>query len=208
MRAEMIVLLAGLMACTNSKDAEGGADYWGDEYGGSTDTGERAENDAVDEAKFGFTGKYQTIPGTATGCTVGEGEDAESEDFWVVYWATGLLKIDGTKDALTYLFPLGGEEGYEFSGTINDSGAFTMGGEVIFEDTLSEREGLVDVDVMARLTMSGVGSGEKQPNGCWTLSGAFTVMVDENDDELDFNNCTLEVPFEAYQLEGDQCSSI
>ena len=209
MRAEMMVgLLILCMGCTSSKDDEGGGDYWADEYGGSSDTAEPAETDGDWVAELGLAGRYTSVLGTATGCTVGEGGDAKSEDFWVVDWATGLLTIDGTRDFLTYTFPLGGEAGYDCSGAMNDEFAFGMSGNVIFEDTLEERDGAFDVDVMARLTVSGVGTGEKQADGCWTLSGDFTVTVNENDDEIDGNNCNLEVRFVASQLEGDDCSSI
>ena len=152
----------------------------------------------------GVIGKYNFIPGAATGCTVGEGDEAESENFWVTGWLDGLMKVDGTTDAMTLLFPGGGDGGFEFQGSMLEDKSFNVYGSVIFEDVV-DRQGLEDVAVMAELSLSGVGDGETS-GGCWTLKGMLSIKVDEDDNDLDADDCTLEVPFEASQLDGDSCN--
>jgi|GEM_PF-4941909 len=152
----------------------------------------------------GVAGQYQLIPAAATGCTVGEGDSASSEDFWVVDWADGMLKIDGDAGALSFIFPRGGE-GYEFRGSLLESLRFSFYDDVIFEGQTDR--GLGPEDVMARLTVEGSGSAEDD-GGCWQLTGDMKIVVDEDDNGIDVDNCTLEVPFQAAQLSGDGCDGL
>jgi len=163
-----------------------------------------SEEGGTDEAPD-ITGKYQIFPGAATGCTDGIGEDAISENFWVIEWATGLLQISDTDGYLTYSFPLGGEEGYSFDGSVMSNRGFNLYGEVIFEGTTDR--GLGEEDVMARLSVDGAGTAAMNES-CWKLSGSLTVTVDENDDGLESNDCVLDVPFEASQLSGGSCTGV
>ena len=165
-------------------------------------SGDGDDGDTTDPLA-GVVGKYNFIPGAATGCTVGSDAEAVSENFWVVDWLSGMLKIDGTPDDLTYLFPLGGEAGYEFAGGMLDDQSFNMYGSVIFEGVV-DRQGLEAQDVMADLALVGTGDGENT-GGCWSLSGMISVNVDEDDNDLDADDCTLEVPFQASQLDGATC---
>ena len=162
--------------------------------------------DTVDEGDplTNVAGKYNFIPGAATGCTIGADSEAESENFWVTGWLDGLMKVDGSPDALTFVFPSGGEAGFEFQGGMLDDKSFNLYGSVIFEDVV-DRQGLEAVEVMADLSLTGVGDGEVS-DGCWKLTGMITVIVDEDDNDLDSDDCTLEVPFQASQLDGDSCN--
>lgn len=181
------IFLVLLAACGGKESSSGG------------DTAGQAD------ARDGIAGQYQFIPSAATGCTVGEGENAVSEDFWVVNWADGMLKIDGDPDTATFIFPRGGTEGYAFPGSILSGLTFSFYGDVIFEGEVDR--GLGPEPVMARLTAEGVGSAEND-GGCWQLSGDMKVVVDEDDDQIDVTNCTLEVPFIAAQLSGDNCDGL
>ena len=164
------------------------------------------DSGSVADPTVGVTGNYNILPGAVTGCTTGVGDEAKSEDFWVVDWATGLLVLGGSSDALTYSFPLAEPDPFEFTGSMTDDLSFNLYGEVFFAGTVDERDGLTDVDVTASLTMSGAGTGVKRDDGCWKLTGEFTVTVNEGDDTIDENDCDLEVPFEASQLKGDDCT--
>jgi hypothetical protein len=150
-----------------------------------------------------ITGKYQIFPGAATGCTDGVGEDAVSENFWVVDWATGLLKISDESGDLSFIFPAGGDEGYTFTGSILSNATFTLYGEAMFEG--STDRGLGEVAVMARLSVDGSGTAEMNGN-CWKLKGDMLVNVDEDDNGLEADDCQIEVPFEASQLSGGTCT--
>ena len=43
-------------------------------------------------------------------------------------------------------------------------------------------------------------------DGCWKLKGAISVNVDEDDNDLDADDCILDVPFEMFQLDGANCN--
>jgi len=166
---------------------------------------EKSTDDAQAVEALDITGKYQIFPGSATGSTLGEGEDAISENFWVIDWMTGPLKVNDGDEGLSFLFPKGGEEGYEFSASIIDNGTFTLFGDVVFEG--STDRGLGPEPVMARLSLDG--SGEANMNeDCWKLTGHLLVTVDEDDDGIEVNNCEINVPFEASQLSGGSCKGM
>ncbi len=186
------ILLAVLLVGCGSKE-EGASDGDGGDDGGG---------DVADDS---VAGRYNNIPAAATGCLPPDDPDGDNEDFWVKDWVDGGLRVSGTVDALNFKFLSGGDAGYEFQGSMQPNGTFTVYGEVIFEETLPERAGVADVDVLARLTVSGSGQGEKNPDGsgCWTLTGDLEVNVNENDDELTADDCKLEVPFVASQLSSD-----
>ena len=157
------------------------------------------------EPVLDITGKYQIFPGAATGCTDGVGEEAISENFWVVDWARGRLQISDESGGLSFIFPLGGEEGYTFTGSILSNGTFTLYGEAMFEG--STDRGLGEVDVMARLSVDGSGAAEMN-GSCWKLKGALLVNVDEDDNGLEADDCQIDVPFEASQLSGGTCTGV
>ena len=182
-----VLVLALLGACSDKDTA---ADEGGTDYGPSL---------------AGIAGQYQLIPAAATGCTVGEGDSASSEDFWVVDWADGMLKIDGEADSLSFIFPRGGEAGYSFSGSLLESLRFSFYDDTIFEGQTDR--GLGPEDVMARLTVEGNGKAEDD-GGCWQLTGEMVIVVDEDDNGIDVDNCTLEVPFQAAQISGDGCDGL
>ena len=169
----------------------------------SRDQGDGGGQDGV--SLDGVAGQYQLIPAAATGCTVGEGESAYSEDFWVVDWADGMLKIDGQAEALSFIFPRGGEVGYTFNGSLLESLRFSFYDDVVFEGQTDR--GLGPEDVMARLTVEGSGEAEDD-GGCWQLDGEMKIRVDEDDNGIEADNCTLEVPFRAAQLSGDGCDGL
>ena len=182
-----VLFLALLGACSDKDTAadEGGTD------------------DGVSLA--GIAGQYNLIPSAATGCTVGEGDSASSEDFWVVDWADGMLKIDGEADSLSFIFPRGGEAGYSFSGSLLESLRFSFYDDAIFEGQTDR--GLGPEDVMARLTVEGNGEAEDD-DGCWKLVGKMNSVVDEDDLGIEVEMCPLEVPFKAGQISGDGCDGL
>jgi hypothetical protein len=139
------------------------------------------------------TGRYNVQIAAATGC--------EGEAFWLEDWVPGPLTISNTDDSLTFDF-MGG---LAFSGVVDENKNFSMGGEVTFETTESFDTGAEDL--MARLEVQGLGSFTKR-DGCWEMDGDLTVLVDQNNDGLEFNDCTLEGPVKATQISGGTCDGI
>ena len=92
-----------------------------------------------------------------------------------------------------------------FSGAVDENKNFSFGGEVIFETTGSFDTG--SVDLMARLEVQGLGTFTKR-DGCWEMDSDLTVLVDQNNDGLEFNDCTLEGPVKATQISGGDCDGI
>ena len=139
------------------------------------------------------TGRYNVQIAAATGC--------EGEAFWLEDWVPGPLTIGDTDGSLTFDF-MGG---MAFAGIVDENKNFSLGGEVTFETTESFDTGTEEL--MARLEVQGLGSFTKR-DGCWEMDGDLTVLVDQNNDGLDFNDCTLEGPIKATQISGGDCDGI
>ena len=155
------------------------------------DSGEGAG--AIVAGEIDVTGRYNVQIAAATGC--------EGEAFWLEDWVPGPLTINETDDALTFDF-MGG---MAFNGIVDQNKNFSLGGEVTFETTGDFDTGTEDL--MARLEVQGLGSFTKR-DGCWEMDGDLTVLVDQNNDGLEFNDCTLEGPVKATQISGGDCDGI
>lgn len=123
-------------------------------------------------------GRYNVIVAGTNGCLTDEGE---SRAALITTWANGALAIDGARGgALTYDFG----NGTVFTGSADEDSSFQAAGLV------GEVDGW-DLDVFS------VGSAAAA-DGRWVLTGEFNVTAD--DDGLATNNCTIEGPFQAFQV--------
>jgi hypothetical protein len=148
--------------------------------GKGADSGGTVHADAPD-----VTGRYNVQMSAATGC--------ELESYWLEEWVPGPLTIKGSPGALTFDF---GSE-MKFGGAVDSNRNFSFEGESEISFTLNEDTG--SSEVMARLEVKNDGSFEKSGD-CWEMDGNFEVRVDENDDVLESNDCTITSPVKATQL--------
>ena len=139
------------------------------------------------------TGRYNTQIAAATGC--------EGEAYWLENWVPGPLTIENSDDGL--VFDFGG--GMEFVGTVDENKNFAFAGEVTFETEEAFDTG--SAVLTARLEVSGLGTFAKRGE-CWELDGDLTVLVDQNDDGLEFNDCTLVGPVKSTQIDGGTCDGL
>lgn len=139
------------------------------------------------------SGRYNTQIAAATGC--------EGEAYWLENWVPGPLRISEAEGSLSFDF--GGE--MVFAGIVDENKNFSFAGEVTFET--SEQFDTGTEALTARLEVNGLGSFTKR-DGCWELDGDLTVLVDQDDDGLDFNDCTLEGPLKSTQIEGGTCDGL
>ncbi|MGB0641411.1 MAG: hypothetical protein ACPGTU_18905 [Myxococcota bacterium] len=138
-------------------------------------------------------GRYNVQMSAATGC--------ELESYWLEEWVPGPLSIDGEPSSLTFNFG----NGMEFGGAVDSNKNYSFSGEAEISLTLNEDTG--SSEVMARLEVLHDGSFEKRGD-CWEMDGNFEVRVDENNDGLESNDCTITSPIKATQLEGGSCNGI
>jgi len=160
---------------------------------GCGDSSDDSASNVIVSSVPDVTGRYNTQIAAATGC--------EGESYWLEDWVPGPLTIAETDEGLTFDF--GGV--MSFAGTVDENKNFSFGGEVTFEteaemDTGSEQ-------LMARLEVSGLGSFAKRGN-CWEMDGDISARVDENYDQLEFNDCTLVGPVKSTQIDGGTCDGL
>lgn len=123
-------------------------------------------------------GRYNVIVAGTNGCLTDEGE---SRAALITTWANGALAIEGDAGgALTYDFG----NGTIFQGSADEDSSFQASGLV------SEVDGW---DLDASLLGSAASA-----DGRWVLSGDFSVRAD--DDGVESNDCTIEGPFQAFQV--------
>jgi hypothetical protein len=139
------------------------------------------------------TGRYNVQMSAATGC--------ELESYWLEEWVPGPLSIDGSPESLTFSFG----EGMDFGGAVDSNKNYSFAGEAEITLTLNEDTG--SSEVMARLEVNHDGSFEKRGD-CWEMDGNFEVRVDENNDGLESNDCTITSPVKATQLSGGSCNGL
>ena len=166
-----------LIGCGGTKD-----DVDGETSGG----GPQGEAEDID-----VTGSYNSLISAATGC----GE----ESFWLEDWSIGPMKISGENDSLTFDF----FDGMEFSGVVDSSRSYTFSGEVDFTAVVAGDTGTASR--MARIVVQNTGIFIRD-GSCWEMDGDFTLTVDEDNDGLDLNNCTLTGPVKAKQIRGATCN--
>jgi hypothetical protein len=160
---------------------------------GCTSKGEDSAEDTVVSSIPDVAGRYNTQIAAATGC--------EGEAHWLENWVPGPLTISDSDGTLSFDF--GG--GMVFSGTVDANKNFSFAGEASFETEEDFDTGMTTLS--ARLEVTGVGSFSKR-DGCWELDGDLTVLVDENDDGLEFNDCTLVGPVKSTQIDGGTCNGL
>ena len=163
--------------------------------GGKDDAGDEtvAPGAGVEDEEIEVTGSYNAQIAAATGC--------DEEAFWLEDWSKGPMKISGENSSLTFDFL----EGMEFGGAIDSSRNYSFAGEVEFT---VEVEGDTGVESrMARLEVQNSGTFIRDGN-CWEMDGDFTVLVDEDNNGLDFDNCTLTGPVKATQIQGGTCNGL
>ena len=148
---------------------------------------------AVEE--IDVTGSYNVQLAAATGC--------DEESFWLEDWAKGPLKITASDGSLTYDFL----EGMAFGGVVDSSRNYSFSGEAEFNIEVLEDTGTETVTRMARLEVENSGSFILD-GGCWEMDGDFSVIVDEDDNGLEFDNCTLTGPMKANQIQGENCNGL
>ena len=139
------------------------------------------------------TGSYNAQIAAATGC--------DEESFWLEEWSKGPLKISGDNDALTFDFL----DGMAFGGSVDSSRYYSFAGEVEFTIDVDGDTGVTSR--MARIEVENSGTFVRDGN-CWEMDGNFTLLVDEDNDGLDFNNCTLTGPVKATQIQGGTCNGL
>ena len=168
--------------------SDGGEDEGSDDDGGSDvpDTG--GGSDDID-----VTGSYNVQVAAATGCG--------GEAFWLEDWVRGPMRISGESGALTFDFL----EGMEFSGAVDSSRTYSFAGEVEFTVAVHEDTGATTR--MARLEAQNSGTFTLDGN-CWVREGTFILQVDENNDGLEFNDCTVSAPVKATQISGGACNGL
>ena len=123
-------------------------------------------------------GRYNVIVAGTNGCLTEEGE---SRAMLITTWANGALAIDGDRGgALTYDFG----NGTVFQGSADDDSSFQAGG------------GVTEVDgwTLDAFLLGSAASAD----GRWVLTGDFSVRAD--DDGVASNDCTIEGPFQAFQV--------
>ena len=111
------------------------------------------------------------------------------------------MKISGANNALTFDFL----EDMEFGGAIDNNRNYSFAGEVEFTIDVEGDTGVVSR--MARLEVQNSGTFIRDGN-CWEMDGDFTVLVDEDNNGLDFDNCTLTGPVKATQIQGGTCNGL
>ncbi len=164
--------------------------------GGNADDDEIiAPGSEVAAEEIDVTGSYNAQLAAATGC--------DEESFWLEDWAKGPLKITANDDSLTFDFL----DGMTFGGTVDSSRNYSFAGDAEFSIEVLEDTGSESVTRMARLSVENSGSFILD-GGCWEMDGNFTVVVDEDDNGLDFDNCTLTGPMKANQLQGENCNGL
>ena len=166
-----------LLGCGGTKD---------DLDDGASGSGPQGEAEEID-----VTGSYNSLISAATGC----GE----ESFWLEDWSVGPMKISEENGSLTFDF----FDGMEFTGVVDNSRTYTFSGEVEFTAVVGGDTGTTSR--MARIEVQNSGVFVRDGN-CWEMDGDFTLLVDEDNDGLDFNNCTLTGPVKAKQIRGETCN--
>lgn len=154
---------------------------------------EESTSDEVVSSIPDVTGRYNTQIAAATGC--------EGESYWLENWVPGPLTIEESDGGL--LFDFGGE--MAFSGIVDENKNFSFAGEVTFET--EEEFDTGSAQLSAALEVTGLGSFAKR-GSCWEMDGDITVVVDENSDGLEFNDCTLEGPVQSTQIDGGTCDGL
>ena len=160
---------------------------------GCGDSAEDSTSDEVVSSIPDVTGRYNTQIAAATGC--------EGESYWLENWVPGPLTIEQADDGL--VFDFGGD--MAFSGIVDENKNFSFAGEVTFETVEEFDTG--SAQLSAALEVTGLGSFSKR-GACWELDGDITVVVDENSDGLEFNDCTLEGPVQSTQIDGGTCDGL
>ena len=141
------------------------------------------------------TGSYNVQLAAATGC--------DEQSFWLEDWAKGPMKIDDADDALEFDF----FEGMVFVGAVDSSRNYSFLGDVEFSIELTEDTGSETITRMARLEVEN--RGRLSLNGsCWEMDGDFSVVVDEDDNGLAFDDCTITGPMKATQIRGENCDGL
>ena len=164
--------------------------------GGSSDDGDDetvALGAGEDNGPIDVTGSYNAQIAAATGC--------DQESFWLEDWSKGPMKISGSNDALNFDFL----EGMEFSGAVDNDWNYSFDGEVTFTIQIDGDTGATSRTARIEVQNSGVFT---RNGNCWEMDGAFILLVDEDNDGLDFNNCTLEGPIRATQIQGGDCNGL
>jgi len=174
-----LVLSVFLFGCGNKDGA-------GDDEGPAPGAGSQDENIDV-------TGSYNAQIAAATGC--------DEESFWLEDWSKGPMKISGDNAALTFDFL----EGMEFGGAIDNSRNYSFAGEIEF--TVEADGDTGTTTRMARIEVQNSGTFTRNGN-CWEMDGDFTLLVDEDNNGLDFDNCTLAGPVKATQIQGGSCNGL
>ena len=159
----------------------------------SEDDGPIAPGAGAASEDIDVTGSYNAQIAAATGC--------DEEAFWLEEWSKGPMKISGENDALSFDFL----EGMEFGGAVETTRNYSFAGEVEFTTDTDGDTGTITR--MARIEVQNSGTFTRNGN-CWEMDGDFTLLVDEDNDGLDFNNCTLTGPVKATQIQGGTCNGL
>jgi hypothetical protein len=138
-------------------------------------------------------GSYNSLIAAATGC----GE----ESFWLENWSQGPMMISGENDALTFDFM----DGMEFGGAVTSERTYSFSGQVEFTTEVWDDTGMESR--MAVIDVQNSGTFIRDGN-CWEMDGDFTLLVDEDGDGLEFNDCTLTGPVKAKQIQGGTCNGL
>ena len=154
---------------------------------------EESTSDEVVSSIPDVTGRYNTQIAAATGC--------EGESYWLENWVPGPLTIEESDGGL--LFDFG--DGMAFSGIVDENKNFSFEGEVTF--ATEEEFDTGSAQLSATLEVEGQGSFSKR-GSCWEMDGDITVVVDEDSDDLEFNDCTLEGPVQSTQIDGGTCDGL
>jgi hypothetical protein len=162
------------------------------------ETKDEAENETVAPGagsveQIDVSGSYNAQLAAATGCN--------EESFWLEEWSKGPMKISGENETLIFDFL----DGMEFGGSVTTERTYSFTGQVevtveIEGDTGAESR-MALIDVFNSGTFVRVGN-------CWEMDGDFTVVVDEGNDGLEFNDCTLTGPVKATQIQGGTCNGL
>ena len=177
-----MVLSAFLLGCSNDGDA--------------SENETIAPGAEVSAEEIDVTGSYNVQLAAATGC--------DEESFWLEDWAKGPMKIDET-DGGVLVFDF--FEDLAFEGTVDGSRNYSFLGDAEFSIELSEDTGSETVTRMARLGVEN--RGRFSLNGsCWEMDGDFSVVVDEDDNGLEFDDCTITGPMRATQIRGENCNGL